>query len=149
MADSYEAGIDIQRDDDERGDDASTAELLKRLSEQTSRLVRQEIELAKVEVSEKGKRAGIGVGMFGGAGVVGLFAVGALTTAIIAALSLVMATWLGALIVAVVYGAIAGIAALMGKKQVQQAMPPVPQDSVDSVKEDVQWTKQRAQEGRR
>jgi uncharacterized membrane protein YqjE len=134
-----------------RGDltDASTADLLKRLSEQTSRLVRHELELVKVELSEKGKRAGAGAGMFGGAGAVGLYAFGALTAAIIAALSLAMATWLAALIVAVVYGAIAGVVALMGKKQVQQAMPPVPQDSVESVKEDVQWTKARAQEGRR
>jgi uncharacterized membrane protein YqjE len=143
MAERFEPGT---RDD---VSDASTADLLKRLSEQTSRLVRQEMELAKVELSEKGKRAGVGAGMFGGAGVIGLYAVGALTAAIIAALSLAMTTWLAALIVAVVYGAIAGIVALMGKKQVQQAMPPVPQDSVESVKEDVQWTKTRAQEGRR
>jgi uncharacterized membrane protein YqjE len=143
MAERFEAGA---RDD---VSDASTADLLKRLSEQTSSLVRQELELAKAELSEKGKRAGVGAGMFGGAGVIGLYAVGALTAAIIAALSLAMTTWLAALIVAVVYGAIAGIVALMGKKQVQQAMPPVPQDSVESVKEDVQWTKTRAQEGRR
>ena len=143
MAERFDAGT---QDD---VSDRSTADLLKRLSEQTSRLVRQEMELAKVELSEKGKRAGVGAGMFGGAGVIGLYAVGALTAAIIAALSLAMTTWLAALIVAVVYGAIAGIVALMGKKQVQQAMPPVPQDSVESVKEDVQWTKTRAQEGRR
>lgn len=129
--------------------DASTADLLRELSEQTTRLVRQEVELAKAEVSVKGKRAGIGAGMFGGAGVVGLYAVGALTTAIIAALSLAMDTWLAALIVAVVYGAIAGVLALMGKNKVQKAMPPVPQDSVESVKEDVQWTKTRVQQGRR
>ena len=128
--------------------DASTAELVKRLSEQTSRLLRQELELAKVELSEKGKRAGVGAGMFGGAGVIGLFAVGALTAAIIAALSLAMATWLAALIVAVVYGAAAGVAALMGKRKVQAALPPVPEDSVESVKEDVRWTKARAQQGR-
>ena len=129
--------------------DASTADLLRELSEQTTRLVRQEVELAKAEVSEKGKRAGIGAGMFGGAGVVGLYAGGALTAAIIAALSLAMDTWLAALIVAVVYGAIAGVLALMGKSKLQQAMPPVPQDSVESVKEDVQWTKTRAAQGRR
>jgi hypothetical protein len=128
--------------------DASTAELLRELSEQTTRLVRQEVELAKAEVSVKGKRAGAGAGMFGAAGVLGLFAAGALTAAIIAALSLAMATWLAALIVAVVYGAVAGVLALMGKKKVQEAMPPVPQDSVESVKEDVQWTKRRAQQGR-
>ena len=129
--------------------DASTAELLRELSEQTTRLVRQEVELAKAEVSVKGKRAGQGAGMFGAAGVVGLFAVGALTTAIIAALSLALATWLAALITAVVYAAVAGVLALTGRKKVQAAMPPVPQNSVESVKEDVQWTKTRAQQGRR
>jgi MFS family permease len=128
--------------------DASAAELVKQLSEQTSRLVHHEMELAKAELSEKGKRAGIGAGMFGGAGTFGLYAFGALTAAIIAALATAVDTWLAALIVAVVYGAIAGVLALMGKKKVQQAVPPVPEDTVESVKEDVQWTKARAQQGR-
>jgi hypothetical protein len=130
-------------------DDATVAELVKALSEQTSRLVSQEMELAKAELSVKGKELGVGAGLFGGAGVIGLFAVGALTAAIIAALSLAMATWLAALIVAVVYGAIAGIAALIGKKRVQEGAPPVPQQSIESVKEDVEWTKTSAQRGRR
>jgi uncharacterized membrane protein YqjE len=128
--------------------DASIGELAKQLSEQTTLLVRQELELAKAELQIKGKRAGAGAGMFGGAGVLGLFALGALTAAVIAALDLAMATWLAALIVAVVYGAVAGIAALMGKRKVQEALPAVPEDSVESVKEDVQWTKTRAQQGR-
>jgi hypothetical protein len=128
--------------------DASAADLVKQLSEQTSRLVRQEMELAKAELSIKGKQAGIGAGMFGGAGVLGLYALGALTAAAIAALSLALATWLAALIVAVIWAAAAAGVALLGKKKVQQAMPPVPQDSVESVKEDVQWTKTRAQQGR-
>ena len=127
----------------------STADLVKQLADQTSRLVREEVELAKAELQIKGKQAGVGAGMFGGAGLFGVFAFGALTAAIIAALSLAMDTWLAALIVAVVYGAIAGVAALMGKKKVQEALPPVPEDSVESVKEDVQWTKTRAQQGRR
>jgi len=135
-------------DPNEHVTDASAAELVKQLSEQTSRLVHQEMELAKAELSVKGKQAGIGAGMFGGAGVLGLYALGALTAAAIAALSLAVATWLAALIVAVIWAAAAGVAALMGKKKVQQAMPPVPQDSVDSVKEDVQWTKTSAQKGR-
>src|SRR3954471_17236457 len=125
----------------DRSDDASASELVKQLSEQTSRLLRQEVELAKTELAIKGKQAGIGAGMFGGAGVLGLFALGALTAAVIAALSLAMATWLAALIVAVLYAAAAGVAALMGKRKVQEAMPPVPEESVESVKEDVQWTK--------
>jgi hypothetical protein len=126
----------------------STSDLLKRLSEQTSRLVSQEIALAKAEVSAKGKQAGIGAGLFGGAGVSGLCALGALTATVIAALSLAMDTWLAGLIVTVVWAAIAGVMALTGKSKMQQAMPPVEQ-SVDSVKEDVQWTKERAKDGRR
>jgi uncharacterized membrane protein YqjE len=129
--------------------DASVADLAKQLSEQTTRLVRQEVELAKAELSVKGKQAGMGAGMFGGAAVLGLFALGALTAAVIAALGEAMDTWLAALIVAVVYAAGAGVAALMGKKKVSEALPPVPEDSVESVKEDVQWTKTRAQQGRR
>jgi MFS family permease len=131
------------------GTDTSIGELTKQLSEQTTRLVRQEIELAKAELAIKGKQAGAGAGMFGGAGVLALYAVGALTAAIIAALSLAMDTWIAALIVAVVYGAIAGVVALTGKKKVQEALPAVPEESVESVKEDVQWTKTRAQQGRR
>jgi len=129
--------------------DASVADLAKQLSEQTTRLVRQEVELAKAELSVKGKQAGMGAGMFGGAAVLGLFALGALTAAVIAALGEAMDIWLAALIVAVVYAAGAGVAALMGKKKVSEALPPVPEDSVESVKEDVQWTKTRAQQGRR
>jgi MFS family permease len=128
--------------------DTSTAELVKQLSEQTSRLARQEIDLAKAELAIKGKRAGVGAGMFGGGGVLGLYAVGALIAAAIAALDTALATWLAALIVGVVLAAAAGIVALTGKQKVQQAMPPVPEDSVESVKEDVQWTKARAQQGR-
>ena len=88
--------------------DTSAAELVKQLSEQTSRLVHHEVELAKAELSEKGKRAGIGAGMFGGAGVFGLYALGALIAAAIAALATAVATWLAALILAVVLGAAHG-----------------------------------------
>ena len=129
--------------------DTSASELVKQLSEQTSRLVRQEMELAKTELAIKGKRAGIGAGMFGGAGLLGLYAVGALIAAAIAALATAVDTWLAALIVGVVLAAAAGVVALTGKQKVQEAMPPVPEDSVESVKEDVQWTKTRAQQGRR
>src|ERR1700748_1514475 len=95
-----------------QGSAASVAELVKQLSEQSSRLARQEVELAKAELAYKGKRAGIGAGMFGGAGAFGFYGFGALTAAAILALSLVVAGWLAALIIAVVYGAIAGILAL-------------------------------------
>jgi len=128
--------------------EASLAELVKQLSEQSSRLARQEVELAKAELAYKGKRAGIGAGMFGGAGVFGFYGLGALTAAAILALSLAVAGWLAALIVAVLYGAIAGVMALQGKNKVQQATPPVPEEATESVKEDVQWAKTRAQQAR-
>ena len=129
--------------------DRSTAELLRELSEQTGDLVREEMELAKAELREKGKAAGLGAGMFGGAGLVALYAVGALTASAILALAIVLDAWLAALIVGVVYAAIAGILALTGRKKVEQATPPVPEQAIESTKEDVEWTKQRAQAARR
>ena len=129
--------------------DASASELVKQLSEQTSRLVQHEMELAKAELSEKGKQAGIGAGLLGGGGVFALYALGALTATLIAALSLAMETWLAALIVTVVWAAVAGAMALLGKARVQKSTPPIPEQSVESVKEDVQWTKTSAQRGRR
>jgi MFS family permease len=108
------------------------------------------MELARAELTEKGKRAGIGVGMFGGAGTFAFYALGALTACAIAALATALDHgWLAALIVAVLYAAIAGVLALTGKSQVQQATPPVPEQATESVKEDVQWTKSRAQAGRK
>ncbi|HEV7806206.1 MAG TPA: phage holin family protein [Solirubrobacteraceae bacterium] len=129
--------------------DQSIADLTRQLSEQTKTLVRQEVELAKAELGEKGKRVGIGAGMFGGAGLFGLFAFASLTACLILALSEAMEPWLAALIVTAAYGVIAGVLALSGKKQVQEATPPVPEQTVETVKEDVAWTKQRAQAGRR
>ena len=126
-----------------------TGELLKELSDHTTTLVRKEIELAKAELGEKGKKAGQGAGMFGGAGVLGLFALAALTTCIIAALDTAMELWLAALIVAVVYGAIAAVLALQGRNKVQEAGPPVPEQATESVKEDVQWAKTQAKSGRK
>ena len=123
-------------------------ELMRELSAQTSTLVHQELELAKLELTEKGKQAGVGAGMFGGAGVVGLYAAGALTACLVLALATAVTGWLAALIVAVVYGAVAGALALMGKAKVKQAVPPVPEQATESVKEDVQWTKTKAQQGR-
>jgi Putative Actinobacterial Holin-X, holin superfamily III len=131
------------------GSQESVAELVKQLSEQTSRLARQEVELAKAELTTKGKRVGIGAGMFGGAGIVGFYAVGALTATAILALTTAVAAWLAALIVTVVLGAIAGLLALQGRSKVQQATPPVPEQATESVKEDVQWAKTRAQAARR
>ncbi|HEV2874637.1 MAG TPA: phage holin family protein [Thermoleophilaceae bacterium] len=125
-----------------------TGELLKELSDHTTTLVRKEIELAKAELGEKGKKAGLGAGMFGGAGLFGLFAFAALTTCIIVALDSAMELWLAALIVAVVYGAIAGVLALQGRSKVQEAGPPVPEQATESVKEDVEWAKTQARSGR-
>ncbi len=126
----------------------STAELLKQLSDQTAALVRQELELAKVELTAKGKQAGVGAGMFGAAGMVGLYALGALTAAIILALSLSVAGWLAALIVAAAYGVIAGGLALSGKTRISRGVPPTPEQTVETVKEDVQYARERAKEGR-
>jgi MFS family permease len=128
--------------------DASMAELVKQLSEQTSRLARQEVELAKAELAVKGKRAGVGIGMFGGAGAIGFYALGVLIAAAVLALATAVTAWLSALIIAVVLGAIAGLLALQGKSKVQEATPPVPEQTTESVKEDVQWAKNRAQAGR-
>jgi membrane protein len=128
--------------------DESIADLMKRLSEQTTELVRKEIELAKAELQVKGKKAGIGAGMFGGAGVLGLYALGALTAAAILALATAVDGWLAALIVAVVWGAVAGVLALTGKNKVQEATPPVPERALDTTKQDVETIKERAQAGR-
>ena len=128
-----------------RADDKPVGELLQQLSAQTATLVRQEIKLAQVELQEKGKRAGLGAGMFGGAGVVALYGVGALIATIILLLATAMEPWLAALIVAVVLFAVAGILALTGKKQVEQATPPVPEQAMDSVQRDVDEVKARAQ----
>ena len=125
-----------------------TGDLLKQLSDQSTTLVRQEIELAKLEFREKGKKAGLGAGMFGGAGLFGLYAVGALTATIILALATFLPGWVAALIVTVVYGAIAGILALRGKSQVKEATPPVPEQAVETTKEDVRWVKTRAKSAR-
>ena len=129
--------------------DKPTAELVKDISDQATRLVRSEIELAKAELAVKGKQAGIGAGMFGGAGLFAVFGFGALTAAAIAALSTAVATWLAALIVAVVYFAVAGVVALLGKGRVQKATPPVPERAIDSTKQDIETTKARVKEARR
>jgi uncharacterized membrane protein YqjE len=116
-------------------------DLFKQLSEDLSTLVRQELRLAQAEMTEKGKRAGLGAGLFGGAGVLGLLALGTLSACLIAALAEALHVWLAALIITVVYAAVAGALALRGRERVQQAGPPVPEQTVETVKEDVKWAK--------
>ena len=121
--------------------DRSLGELLKQLSEQTTRLVHQELELAKAELQEKGKQAGQGAGMFGGAGAIGLAALGALTACFILALDIIMPAWLAALIVAVVYGIVAFVLVKQGQARIKKATPPLPEQTIETVKEDVEWAK--------
>ena len=121
--------------------DHSVGELVQQLSQQTSTLIRQEMRLATVELQEKGKHAGRGAGMFGGAGLVALYGVGALIAAAIIGLGTLLELWIAAVIVGVVLLAVAGILALSGKKQVEQAGPPLPEQALESAKQDVNEVK--------
>jgi hypothetical protein len=116
---------------------ASTGELIQRLSTQLSDLVRRELELARAEVTAKGKRAGAGAGLAGAGGVVALFGVGALIAAAIAALAIVLPVWLSALIIGVALLLVAGLLALAGRSQLRRATPPLPQQAVHGVQDDV------------
>ncbi|MDQ4130514.1 MAG: phage holin family protein [Actinomycetota bacterium] len=129
---------------DQSVDQQSLGELVKRLSEQTATLVRQEIRLAQVELQQKGKRAGIGAGLFGGGGLLALYALGALIAGVIMLLATAMEPWLAAFIVAAGLGLVAGLLALTGKKQVEQATPPVPEQAVESAQDDVEHLKESA-----
>jgi uncharacterized membrane protein YqjE len=125
-------------------DERPVAQLVHDLSQQTATLVRQELRLAQLEMQQKGKKAGVGLGLFGGAGLVAFYGVGALVAAAILALATAIDGWLAALVVAVVLFAIAGIAALVGKKEVTEATPPVPEQAIDSTQQDVQTIKDRS-----
>jgi hypothetical protein len=122
----------------------SAAELVKQLSEQVSVLVRDELKLAQLEMTRKGKQAGIGFGVLGGSGLVALYGLGCLIACVIIAISGVLAAWLAALIVGAALLAVAGVAALIGKSRLQKATPPVPEETVSSVKTDVEEIKGRA-----
>jgi uncharacterized membrane protein YqjE len=124
------------------GDDPTTGELVSQLSGELTQLVRDELRLAQIEMTGKAKKAGIGAGMFGAAGLLALYGVGVLIATVILALALALDTWLAALIVGVVLLAASGIAALLGKKQVDEATPPVPSRTVDSVKRDIETVRQ-------
>ena len=129
--------------------DRSVGELVQLLTTQVSTLARKEVELAKLELAEKGKVLGIGGGMLGAAGLVAVLGLGALTAFLILALTeLIDEAWLAALIVAVVYLGIAGVLALLGRKSIQKASPLVPEQATESVKEDVEWVKTQAKSAR-
>ena len=125
-------------------EDASTGQLIGQLTEQISRLVRDEARLAQAEVSQKAKRLGVGAGLFGGAGLFAFFGLAVLIAAVVLALALALPGWLAALIVAVVLFAVAGVLALVGKKDVQKGSPPVPTEAIASTKADIQTVKESA-----
>jgi uncharacterized membrane protein YqjE len=121
--------------------DASTAQLVTQLTEKSTQLIREELRLAQAEMTAKAKHAGVGAGLFGGAGLIALYGVGSLIATVILLLALAMDPWLAALIVTVVLFAIAGIAALVGKKQVSRATPPKPEQTIANVQRDVETIK--------
>jgi cbb3-type cytochrome oxidase subunit 3 len=125
------------------------SEVAQDLTRDLSLLVRQEVELAKSEMAKKGRVAGPGLGMIGGAGVFGLVAAGALTAFLILALSIVLDEWLSALIVGVVLAGAAYVLAKRGKERVEEAGPPLPEQTIETVKEDVEWAKTQAKSARK
>ena len=131
-----------RREHDKRSE--STAELVKDLSREISQLVRQEIELAKAEMTEKSKKVGVGAGMLSGAAALGLAVVGGSMATFILLLDIAMPGWLAAMIVTLAYAAVAGVLALRGKQRIADAGPPAPEQTIESVKEDVQWAKTHA-----
>ena len=120
-----------------------TGDLVKELATQISTLVRKEIELAKAEMAEKGKQAGLGIGMFGGAGLSGALTLGSLTALLILLFAIAIPAWAAALIVTALWAATTATLALMGRQKVQEMGKPVPEETLESVKEDVQWLKGR------
>ena len=120
------------------------AELVKQLTEPTKTLVKQELRLAGAELQDKGKKIGVGAGILGAGGLVAFFASAVLIAALVLALATALAPWLSALIVGVMLLALAGGAALIGRKKMAQATPPAPEQAIDSVKRDVDTVKRRA-----
>jgi len=126
----------------------SLGQLTGDLMNQVAALMHDELALAKVEMAEKGKRAGLGAGLSSASGVAAFFGAGCLTACAVAALSLVMPVWAAALIVGVVYLVIAGVVFLLGRNQMRRAAPPVPEQTVESLKEDVECLKTHARSTR-
>jgi uncharacterized membrane protein YqjE len=133
----------------EKLSDRPVGELMGQLARETTMLVRQELELAKAEMREKGKEAGVGAGMLGGGAVAALLALGSLTAFAILVLSTFLPEWAAALVVTIVWGVVAAVLAMRGKERVQEVGAPVPEQAIESTKEDVQWAKTRMQSGRR
>jgi len=131
-----------------RTDGRSTSQLIRDLSEQSTRLIRQKIALARAELTERGAQARFGVGLFGGAGVLSLYGLGALTAAGILLLSTAMTAWISAVIVAGGLLVAAGAAALMGKTQLTRAVPPVPGAAIETAKQDLETIHASIREGR-
>src|SRR5690348_1916579 len=126
-------------DPEAHGAERPLAELVKQLSEQASRLARLELDLAKAEVREKGRAAGAGAGLLAGAGVVALLGAGVLVACVVLALATAISAWLAALIVGAVLVVVAGLLGLAGRGRLRRASPLAPEESTESVKEDVQW----------
>ena len=141
-----DGGAYVARPDDPR--DRGLGELVKDLASQTSTLVRQEIQLAQAELTQKGKLAGKGAGMLAGAAVAGLLGLGAFTALLIIALDGALPLWLAALIVTLIWLAVAAVLGMSGKKALQASTPPAPQ-TVETVKEDIQWAKTQTGSGPR
>lgn len=137
------------RPDAPREADRPIPVLLRELGDEITTLVRAEIALARAEIAEKAKPVAASAGMVGSGALFGLGAFGALTACLIAALAIVLPTWAAALIVAVVYGVVAAAMAIGAKKTLQQAAPLVPEQTAQTVKEDVEWAKTRAKSGGR
>ena len=137
------------RPDAPREADRPIGQLLRELGDEISTLVRAEIALAKAEIAEKVKPAAASAGMFGGTALFGLGAFGAATAFLIALIALALPVWAAALIVTVVYGVVALVLAQTGKKKLQEAAPLVPEQTAQSVKEDIEWAKTRMKSGAR
>ena len=137
-----------QRNSGEDLHDESIGSLFKRLSGDMTLLVRQELELLRTEMTEKmtglGKRVGEGAGMLSAAALAGLMALASLTATVILLLALIMPAWIAALIVTVVYGAVAAVMAIQGKHKIDDVTAPVPRQTIETVKEDVEWAKRQA-----
>ncbi|MEU9438981.1 phage holin family protein [Streptomyces sp. NPDC048252] len=127
------------------GSQEPVGDLVQHASQQLTELVRGEMRLAQAEMKEKGKRYGKGGGLFGGAGLLGFLTLQALVATAIAALAVPLPVWAAALIVTAVLGVIAAVLALTGKKEISEAAPPAPQQTIDSVKADVAEIKESAQ----